>query len=119
MIEHGTFTLYTPDLAQLPPDAMTRKWLKIGALFIRNEVGVDWYEIAHRGPTGKNFVMLAQDGRVASVGKDPERMFPNEHRVLETDLPVEMGWYLVGDTFLPQLPVPEIPMSQNEAPVDV
>lgn len=118
IIDHGLFIPYRPGWESASDQV--RAWIKIGALFLCNELGVDWYTIAHAGPTGRLFVSVADDGRVASAGPDPEQMFPSDHRVFETDQPVELGWYLQDGVFAPrQVQTKVISPAASGAPADV
>lgn len=130
IIDHGTFSLYTPATPIIPPrpvepgdrddaDAMEQHaaslavWeagtaaerrlvamIEAGALFLRNQALVDWYSIAHAPPSGRSFAMV-KDGRVAAVTTDPSTLFPINMQLIETDQPVEVGYSYVNEVLAP------------------
>lgn len=111
MIDHGMFRLYEPDAS----DDVIRVRKSIGALFLRNEDGVDWYSIAHAKPTGNMFVCLDDRGCVASFHKDPSTLWPIDFRLIETDQQdVAWGMKLDGDKLA--IPPPEPPPPARTLP---
>lgn len=99
MINHGTFELYTPDL---PPD---HPHVRAKALHLRNAKGTDWYAIAHAKPLPGSTFAQVKDGRVNSVSTDPSSLFPIDCLLIETALPVEVGWAYDGTTLAPYVPL--------------
>lgn len=123
IIDHGTFTLYTPTRPIIPPRpsppvdlkdesaerdyaAALEAWeVSTGAdrrlitmldsrvLFLRNAQQVDWYSIANSATSGRTFVML-RDDKVIAHSADPTTLWPLDVRVVETDQPVA-----IDDTF--------------------
>lgn len=76
--DHGVWSLYTP--GKRPEDAPT------GALFARNEAGVDWYDYVKGEETfGKDSVKLTLYGKtVGAATTDATRLWPGHGaRVLE------------------------------------
>jgi len=106
LIDHGVFSLYTPALPSgtSPEEARLKTLIEAGALFARNESGLDWYQsFAHQTPNGRAFALV--DGeRVAAVSTDPSTLWPAGYRVLETDQPVEVGWAYVNGVLGPHVP---------------
>jgi hypothetical protein len=98
MIDHGRFELYQPDLPEDHPHVRAK------ALHLRNPKGTDWYAIAHAKPLPGTTFAQVKDGRVNSVSTDPSSLFPIDCILVETSLPVEMGWAYDGETLAPYVP---------------
>ena len=99
IIDHGRFSLYTPD----EPNP---KFKAAGALFLRNQDGRDWYELAHLTPVDNHiYVCIRDGGEVCAFDPDISKLWPIDMRVIETDqLDVGWGMFLVDDKFI--IPVP-------------
>jgi hypothetical protein len=106
LLDHGLFSLYapTPPEGSSPEEVRLKTLIEAGALFARNESGLDWYQgFAHQPPSGRAFALV--DGeRVAAVSADPATLWPAGYRVIETDQPVEVGWRYQGGVLGPYVP---------------
>lgn len=93
VINHGTFTLYEPE---------NKKFPEFNILYLKNESGRDWYEIAHQKPkpTDRWFCQV-NNGEVVCVDKDPERLWPINCTLLETDVEPKLGWRWDGLNLTP------------------
>ena len=112
LIDHGVFRLYNP-----PVD---HPWRRVGALFLTNDSGVDWYSIAHALPKkrrGIRFAMIRSDGIVNSVGDDAEAMWPIDCRFVETDATdVDIGYSFDGNAFTPPTRPTPAPAAPTPSP---
>lgn len=89
------------------PDRKLKAMLEAGGLFCKNEVDLDWYVIAHAGPVEGHVFVMVRDDIVTAVDDDPERMWPLDHSVIETDnLSVARGWRLVGGVLTDPATIP-------------
>lgn len=89
--DHGVFSLYSPQSVRFAPST----------IYCRNENGIDWYDIAHSKPIGRYFYIIhPETGKICGQDTDPERIWPLEHRIVETDFPVEEGRIWDGQAFV-------------------
>lgn len=80
IIEHGTWTYYTPD--QLPHGAPA------SAIFARRQSdGQDWYELVANPPFAPNNIIMTVDAQnvVWAATRDPSMIFPARFMVIEMD----------------------------------
>lgn len=118
LIDHGTFTAYSParpvepDPETNPPQTWTAaerllaERIDAKGLFLRNGAGLDWYAgIADMGPTGRVFAVLRED-TVISVSDDPSTLFPVDCRLVETDAAAQPGWRFVDGALADPATIP-------------
>lgn len=85
----GTFERYTPG-----PDApaLYRVMSEQGAVFHRNEDGVDWYEFARQQAAGGLYIAVDENDVFVTAGFTPDAFCPPEGRRVYLMRPAPDGW---------------------------
>lgn len=109
VINHGTFTQYTPvapaDPAPGSAAARLIERMTITKLFARRPDGVDWYEFVHSLPEG--FYGLVVGGTVISASTDPTAFGVHPAATLiQATGAITTGWTWDGQTLRPPEPAP-------------
>lgn len=96
--DHGVFHLYQP--TDIP--STHRFFSRPQVLWLKNEKGRDWYDLAHADHAAGRFFVTAHPatGRVASQSQDITTLWPVDARLLETDRLVDASQHWDGEAFV-------------------